>query len=52
VDGGSRFVFDQKIDMYKVQPGRHTVQVFRNNQVIVDRTIIVDNHTTFEIDVP
>ncbi len=52
VDAGTRFAYDVKIDLYEVKPGRHTVTVYRNNQIVVDRIVIVDNQTTFEIEVP
>jgi len=52
VDDGTRFPYDIKTDLYEVKPGRHTIRVYRNNQIIVDRTIVVDNQTTFEIEVP
>ncbi len=52
IDNGTQFPYDVKIDLYEVNPGRHTVKVYRNNQIVVDRIIIVDNQTTFEIDVP
>jgi hypothetical protein len=52
VDDGAPFPYDLKIDAYEVKPGRHTIKIFRNNQIIVDRTIVVDNQTTFEIELP
>jgi hypothetical protein len=38
--------------LYEVKPGRHAVKVYRNNELVVDRTVIVDNQTTFEVDIP
>jgi len=52
VDNGTQFPYDKKIDLYEVKPGKHAVKVYRNNQIVVDRTVIVDNQTTFEIEVP
>ena len=52
VDDGTRFPYDIKTDLYEVKPGRHTIKVYRNNQIVVDRIVIVDNQTTFEIEVP
>ncbi len=52
VDDGTQFSYDVKIDLYEVKPGRHTIKVYRNNQPIVDRVVIVDNQTTLEIEVP
>lgn len=52
VDGGAQFRYDRMIDAYEVPPGTHAVRVYRNNQIVVDRLVVVDNHTTFEIEVP
>ncbi|HTY57446.1 MAG TPA: hypothetical protein VMF59_01460 [Bacteroidota bacterium] len=52
VDDGTLFPPDPLTDRYEVQPGRHTVKVYRNSQIVVDRTVIIDNHTTFEIEIP
>jgi len=52
VDNGDRFPYDMKIDLYEVRPGRHTIRVYRDNQIVVDRIVIVDNQTIFEIEVP
>jgi len=38
--------------VYEVKPGNHRVTVFRNNQMIVDRTVYVDNQVTMEINIP
>ncbi len=52
VDDGAQFAFDPKIELYEVKPGKHGIKIFRNNQIIVDRVVIVDNQTTFEIEAP
>ena len=52
VDDGAQFAYNPKIDLYEVKPGKHTIKIQRDNQIIVNRIIIVDNQTTFEIDVP
>ena len=52
IDNATQIAYDPKIELYELKPGKHAVKIFRNNQIIVDRVVIVDNHTTFEIDVP
>jgi hypothetical protein len=51
IDSGPQFTIDVEVDQYELMPGKHSVQVFRNNQLIVDRIIIIDNQTTFELEV-
>lgn len=38
--------------IYKVQPGKHIIKIFRNGNLLVDRVLILDNETTKEVDVP
>ncbi len=52
VDSGPRFPHDAKNELYEVNPGRHIIKVYRNDQIVVDRVIVVANQTIFEIDVP
>ena len=52
VDDGTQFPYNPKVELYEVKPGKHAVKVYRNNEVVVDRTVIVDNQITFEVDVP
>src|ERR1043165_3964007 len=52
VDDGPRVVYDPKIELYEVRPTSHDVKGYRNDAVIVTRTILVDNENIFEIEVP
>lgn len=52
IDEGEPFVPEKNIDLYQLSPGRHNVKVMRNNAVVVNRVIILDNKTTMEINVP
>lgn len=52
VDHGTPFHYDVKLDLYEVNPGKHTIEVYRDSKIIVNRTIVVANQTTFEIEVP
>jgi len=52
IDDGIPFQYDNMNPVYQVKTGKHTVQVIRNDEIIVNRTIIIDNQTTMEIEVP
>ena len=42
----------KKNTLYKISNGKHRVQIYRNNNLIIDRMIFVDNHITTEINIP
>jgi hypothetical protein len=52
IDQGEAFLLDPKIEVYQVKPGKHTIKMYRNNNLIVNRNVIVDNQTTMEIEIP
>ncbi len=52
IDEGEGFSLDPKIEVYQVKPGKHSLKVYRNNQLIVNRVVLVDNQTTMEIQIP
>jgi ABC-type antimicrobial peptide transport system permease subunit len=52
IDGAEGFTLDPKIEVYQVQPGRHTIKIFRNNELVVNRVVLVDNQVTMEIQIP
>ena len=52
IDEGEGFSLDQKIEVYQVKPGKHSIKVYRDNQLIVNRVVLVDNQTTMEIQIP
>lgn len=52
VDAGTPFPYSKETDLYKLKPGSHAVKVYRGAQLVVDRQLVLDNHVTFEIDVP
>jgi hypothetical protein len=52
IDDGAPFAYNPEIELYQVKPGKRQVKIVRNNQIIVNRTITLDNQTTFEIPVP
>jgi hypothetical protein len=48
----SSFEIDPEIEAYELNPGQYEVKVYRDSNLIVDRIIIVDSETTYEIEVP
>jgi hypothetical protein len=52
IDENIPFSYDIKNPLYQVKPGKHVIQVIRNDEVIVNRTVFVDNQVTMEIEVP
>jgi len=52
IDQGEEFLLDSKIEVYQVKPGKHTIKMYRNNNLILNRNVIVDNQTTMEIEIP
>lgn len=52
IDGGEPFSPEENIDLYQLSPGKHTIKITRNNAVVVNRIILLDNKTTMEINVP
>jgi hypothetical protein len=61
IDGGAPFALqidntsgssEAKFIHYKLSPGKHRITVTRDGQIIVDRTIILENENTREIQVP
>jgi hypothetical protein len=52
LDDGVRFTKDEKVDLIELKPGKHTIKVFRDETLMVNRIIIVENHNTIEIEVP
>ncbi|MFA6541285.1 MAG: hypothetical protein WCT99_06750 [Bacteroidota bacterium] len=51
VDDGKPFVLDKNDVVYEIKPGTHSVKVYKNNQLIVNRTIVIDNGVTMEIEI-
>lgn len=37
---------------YEVDPGKHTIKLMRNGQVILERTLLLGNRMTAEIEIP
>jgi hypothetical protein len=66
IDGGAPFALqtsgyaqdnssgssEAKFIHYKLSPGKHSITVTRDGQIIVDRVLILENENTREIQVP
>lgn len=52
VDNGEKFpVKEGRDNLYNIKPGKHLVQVYKNNQLIVKREIFVSDGVSKEIEV-
>lgn len=52
IDEAEPFSYSPRTDLYQLKPGKHLIQIYRNNSLVVNREILLDNQTTFEIEVP
>lgn len=52
INSESKFKLDPEVEVYELNPGQYNVKIYRDVNIIVDRTIIIDSETTYEIDVP
>ena len=42
----------KKQTLYKINPGKHRIQIYRDNNLLIDRVIFVENQVTTEINIP
>ena len=54
IDNKNPFILEQsnKKTLYQLSPGKHTIKIYKNNNLIVDRIIFVEDHSTMEILIP
>jgi len=52
IDQSTQFNIIPETDLYKLTPGKHTVKVYRDNNLIVERIIIIQSNNTIEVEVP
>lgn len=38
--------------LYQVPPGKHSLKVYRDGRLVVDRILLLDNQTTMEVQIP
>jgi len=41
-----------KATLYQLNHGKHTLKIYRNNKLIIDRIIFLEDHGTMEIIIP
>ena len=47
-----KFSINPETDLYKLSPGKYYVKVYRDNNLIVDRVLIIQSQNTIELEVP
>lgn len=52
VDGGTAFALDAETQRYQIKPGKHEVKIYRNGNLVLAKTVILDNQITMEIEIP
>jgi len=52
IDGVELSKSENKDAVYQVKPGNHEVKILRNEQLLADRTLFVDDQVTMEVDIP
>ncbi|MDP1675413.1 MAG: hypothetical protein Q8L88_01010 [Bacteroidota bacterium] len=51
IDDGETFVIDKVDIVYQIKPGTHSIKVYKNNALVVNRNVFVDNGVTMEIEI-
>lgn len=44
--------FNVALNVYQLSNGKHRVKVFRDNRLIVDRMLFIDDQTRLEVQIP
>ena len=53
IDNNNSFNLSTTEDkLYQLSPGKHTLKIYRNNNLIVTRIIFLEDHGTMEIIIP
>ncbi len=53
IDENNTFELAENKDMlYQLSHGKHTLKIYRNNNLIIDRIIFLEDHGTMEIIIP
>ena len=53
IDENNTFELAETKDMlYQLSHGKHTLKIYRNNNLIIDRIIFLEDHGTMEIIIP
>lgn len=46
------FSINPETDLYKLKPGKYTVKVYRDDELVVERILIIQSQNTIELEVP
>ena len=46
------FSINPETDLYKLKPGKYTVKVYRDDNLVVERILIIQSQNTIELEVP
>lgn len=38
--------------LYQIAPGKHSIKIYKNNNLVVDRILLLDNQTILEVLIP
>ncbi len=49
IDDGPSFRIEKNDVVYELSPGSHNVKIYKNSQLIIERTIFLDNGPIMEI---
>jgi hypothetical protein len=52
IDNGDSISLEATSQAYQVKPGPHEIKAMRGGQLILNRSIVVDNQTTVEVEIP
>jgi hypothetical protein len=52
IDDGKPFAIDKKDVVYSIKPGIHSIKAYKNNQIVLEREVFIDNGITMEIEIP
>jgi hypothetical protein len=47
-----QFTINPQTELYKLTPGKHTVKVYRNNNLVIERIVIIQTGNTIELEIP
>lgn len=46
------FYINPETDLYKLKPGQYLVKVYKNDKLVIERTLIIQSQNTIELEVP
>jgi len=52
IDESIQFNINPETELYKLTPGKYNLKVYRNNNLVVERIIIIQSQNTIEVEVP